>query len=337
MKKVLVTATCALLCAVLLCSCVAVEMGGESGEVSETPASSASRAAQTPSSAISGEAHSAAPSKEAAPSEEESRSQPTYAPVYPEGYAERVAYYSNMSVGAGVHDRYFDNFVFVGNSIMLHFKNYVAAKRATVPDFLGSANVLAAASFSFYNNAHQKASDPDCAFPVFRGEKLDIAQAVEKTGAKTLCLSLMALNDIALYKDGMTGVNETFALFKQLIGELKATYPKLDIVIIGNTYLHESANGMKKLNNGTIYALNSLVLDYCNAENLDFIDVAYVLIDDRGCLGTEFCSDVGADVACHLNEASYNAWTEILRDYAAKKTAKNWANPKALKPLNKNE
>ena len=155
-------------------------------------------------------------------------------------------------------------------------------------------------------------------------------------GVKNVYLSLMALNDIALYKDGITGVNETFTLFKALVDELKAEFPGINIVVIDNTYLHKSANDMKKLNNGTIHTLNTMVLDYCNQNGIDFIDVAYVLLDDERCLGTEFCSDVGSQVACHLNSSAYNAWTEILRDYAAKKTAGRWANPTELEGLNKN-
>ena len=257
---------------------------------------------------------------------------PVYAPIYPESYAERVAYYTNYELSADVNDAYFNDSVFVGNSIMLHYKNYVTAGRASNNSLLGNASFFAAASFSFYNNKNQKADQADCAWPSYQGEKLNITDAVRKMGVKTVYLSLMALNDIAIYKDGITGVNETYNLLVALIDELKTVNPDLNIVIIGNTYLHSSSNNMShKLNNGSIHTFNTRVLDYCNQNGLDFVDVAYALIDDNGCLGTEFCSDVGSSVACHLNSHAFNAWTEQLRDYAGKKQANRWANPTELK------
>ncbi len=289
----------------------------------------------------SGEENGSAFSEESQyiPSVEESSAEsvapPVYTPIYPESYSERVAYYTNYELEADVNDSYFNGSVFVGNSIMLHYKNYVSTNRATNSGLLGDASFFAAASFSFYNNKNQNASQADCAWPVFRGEKLNITDAVGKMGVKTVYLSLMALNDIAMYKDGMTGVNETYNLFVSLVNELKSTYPTLTVAVMGNTYLHSSSNNMThKLNNGSIHTFNTRVLDYCNQNGIDFIDVAYALIDDGGCLGTEFCSDVGAAVACHLNQYAFNAWTEQLRDYAEKKQSGRWANPTELKGFN---
>lgn len=267
---------------------------------------------------------------------DESKEPAEYTPIYSEDYTERVAYYKNYELNADVNDAYFNNSVFVGNSIMAHYKNFITKKRASVNGLLGNAGFFAAASFSFYNNKNQTASSKDCALPMYQGQYLHIDEAVGKMGAQTVYLSLMALNDIALYKDGTTGIDETYKLVVELIEDLATKYPTVDVVVIGNTYLHYSSNSMKKLNNGTIHTLNTKVLDYCNENGVDFVDVAYALIDDKGCLGTEFCSDVGSNAACHLNDSAYNAWTEQLRDYAKKKQAGNWANPTSLKGLNKN-
>lgn len=324
MKRLLALLICISVCALAFTACVSIEMNDDS---------STSEASNGASEATSVD-ESVDISKEQEPSSEDETSEiPVYAPIYPEDYEERVAYYSNMSLKADVNDVYFNNSVFVGNSIMLHYKNYVTANRATVPELLGNASFFAAASFSLYNNKHQKPTDADCALPVFRGEKLTIKQAIEAMEAKTVYLSLMALNDIALYKDGTTGIEETYKLFTELVEDLKASNAELNIVVMGNTYLHKSSSGMKKLNNGTVQTLNTRVLNYCNDKGYDFIDVAEVLLDADNCLGTEFCSDVGASVACHLNPTAYNAWTEILRDYAAKKAEGRWANPTELKPI----
>lgn len=320
MKKFLAMILCAALCASAFTACVSIENLGDSSEL-ESKGGEESKA----------EEQSNAPSSEQPDSSEDETSEaPVYSTVYPESYEERVAYYSNMAVEADVNDGYFNDSVFVGNSIMLHYKNYVSAKRSGVPELLGNASFFAAASFSLYNNKNQKPTDADCALPIYRGEKLNISQAVDAMGVKTVYLSLMALNDIALYKDGETGVEETYVLFTKLVEELKSTYPELKIVVINNTYLHSSSAGMKKLNNANVKKLNVKVLDYCNLNGYDYIDVNEVLLDDSNNLGTEFCSDVGSSAACHLTTAAYNAWTHILRDYAAKKSNGKWANPTQL-------
>lgn len=328
MKKITAFTLCLCLMAGLFAACVSIEnLDGISVESPSKPAESSAEAVES-----SEEAPSVAP-EPSSTEEEPSSADPVYAPVYPEGYDERVTYYSNMKLTADVDDIFFNDSVFVGNSVMLHFKNYVTSNRAIVPDLLGNSQFFAAASFSFYNNKHQNPTDEDCALPVLMGENMNIKQAVEKLGAKTVYLSLMALNDIALYKDGATGIAETYTLFTELVEDLKQSFPETAVVVMGNTYLHKNSNGMQKLNNRNVNELNRKVLDYCNAKGLDFIEVGEVLLDADNCLGTEFCSDVGADVACHLNSNAYNAWMEILRDYAAKKNAGTWANPTELKNL----
>lgn len=326
MKKTALLFLALILCIGALASCVDVNL--ENGS-SEAPAEQSRAESKAEASEESLEASNSTESYE------ELLPPPVYTPIYPESYEERVAYYTNYQLEADVNDSYFNDSVFVGNSIMLHFKNYVSSNRATNGGLLGDASFFAAASFSFYNNKNQNAQQSDCAWPSFRGEKMNITDAVGQMGVKTVYLSLMALNDIAMYKDGITGVNETFNLFTALVNELKTTYPNVNIAIMGNTYLHSSSNNMShKLNNGSIHTFNTRVLDYCNQNGLDFIDVAYALIDDSGCLGTEFCSDVGAAVACHLNKYAFNAWTEQLRDYADKKQSGRWANPTELKGFN---
>ena len=325
MKKTLIFVLCFVLCITAFTACVSIEnINIDNIEDSSETDISVNTSKEDDASLQ--------PSSEApVSSADETSEAPIYTPVYPESYEERVAYYSNMAVNADVNDGFFNDSVFVGNSIMLHYKNYVSAKRAGVSDFLGNASFFAAASFSYYNNKNQKPTDADCALPIYMGEKMSIGDAVKKMGVKTVYLSLMALNDIALYRDGETGIEETYKLFTQLIEELKNDNPALNVVVINNTYLHSNSAGMKKLNNANIKKLNDKVLSYCNQNGCDYIDVNEVLVDDNGHLGNEFCSDPNSQTAaCHLTNAAYNAWTHILRDYAAKKSDGKWANPTQL-------
>lgn len=332
-KRLIALMLCLLTVFLSLSACVVIDEPKDSGDSSEKESTSAPDNSQADSSASddSSEGESSeTPPVISTESEDEG-------PLYPESYDERVAYYKDLDVGASVYDVYFNKSVFVGNSIMLHYRNYVSDKRITNASFLGSASFFASASFSMYNNKHQKATDSDCVWPSYRGEQMTIEDAVKAMDVKTVYLSLMALNDIALYSDGVTGAESTYELVKELIEKLKADNPGINVVVLSNTYLYKDSNSMKKLNNGTVSTLNIRVLDYCNQNGIDFIDIATVLLDDDKCLGEVFCSDIGSSGAeCHLTKAAYNAWTEILRDYAKKKTEGTWENPKEMEGLSKN-
>lgn len=331
MKKLL----CLMLSVLMLAGCTPVKMEDDESKKENSESKVISESESLPESEAPAESQPEEPSS--APEESEA---PAVGYVKPEildkGYEERAKYFGDhWNVEYDLNDSFFKNSVFVGNSIMYHFSNYTTRQRAKDAGFLGNAQFFAAPSFSYYNNAHQTPDSPDCALPSFRGQAMNITDAIGEMNIGTVYLSLMALNDIAIYKDGMTGILETYNLFTKLIEELDTAYPALKIVVISNTYLHSSSdNATHKLNNGSISDLNIRVLDYCNQNGIDFIDVASVLLDDGDCLGDEFCSDVGSSTAaCHLTDYAYNAWTFILRDYAANKLAGTWENPESMKGI----
>lgn len=323
MKKIL----CMLLCAatalnLFACTEVALDEDSSAGSAPE------SKAAFEESSAPDGSSEYEETTEEASSSQSAS---PAYSTVYPESYNERAVYYGeHWTMKYDYNDSYFNNSVFIGNSIMYHYAQFAAKQRTADSTFLGDAMFFAAPSFSMYNNKHQTADSADCALPSYKGQAMNISDAVAAMNVGSVYLSLMALNDIAIYSDGMTGIDETYKLVVELIGELKEAKPTLKIAVLSNTYLHSSRDSAKnKLNNGSISTLNIRVLDYCNENGIDFIDVSTALLDDADCLGDAFCSDGH----CHLTSYAYNAWTHILRDYAAKKKEGTWVNPPYMKGL----
>ena len=54
---------------------------------------------------------------------------------------------TDANLGSDAIDSYFNDSVFVGNSIMLHYKNYVTRRRGSDSGFLGNAKFHASASF----------------------------------------------------------------------------------------------------------------------------------------------------------------------------------------------
>lgn len=87
-------------------------------------------------------------------------------------------------------DAYFDNAVFVGDSIMLGFRNYAMKRQDTFP---GRPQFLAAGSFSV-NNALWPVDDKSV-HPVYRGEQHQIWESIAMMGSKRVFL-MLGMNDL---------------------------------------------------------------------------------------------------------------------------------------------
>ena len=225
-------------------------------------------------------------------------------------------------------DSFFDDSVFVGHSVMMHFKDkYVAYKRGGDSGFLGSAKFHASGSFSYHNNLAPVSADS--VHPLYRGEKMKIEDAVAAMGAKTVYLSGMALNELALF-----GAEASVSNLAAVADAIKAKSPDARIVVLANTYRTRDFNDSRnKLNNAGISEYNNLLLDYCNENGFDFVDVATPLMEN-GCLADKFCSDNDKSnsncLGCHLTTDAYAIWTAVLRDYARAKQAGVYANPDSM-------
>lgn len=251
-------------------------------------------------------------SSEEPSSEPVSEGEPTY--VVPEDYPyQNIASLDSYTIKDDPLDEYFRDSVFIGNSIMVHFYNYVSAKRATYSDFLGKCKFLAA---SAYSPKLEFDSNPQTQYMIkYQGEYMHVWDAVQKMGAKTAYVSLMALNELGLHPNA-TCAEDTFDNMVRMLDKIKEVNPGINIVVLSNTYMVNTFN-YKNLNNKNIYKLNSLMLDYCNANNIAFLDVTTPLTVD-GYLKTSYCidPDPNSGNGCHLQQKCYNSWVAVLRNYA---------------------
>ena len=251
-------------------------------------------------------------SSEEPSSEPVSEGEPTY--VVPEDYPyQNIASLDSYTIKDDPLDEYFRDSVFIGNSIMVHFYNYVSAKRATYSDFLGKCKFLAA---SAYSPKLEFDSNPQTQYMIkYQGEYMHVWDAVQKMGAKTAYVSLMALNELGLHPNA-TCAEDTFDNMVRMLDKIKEVNPGINIVVLSNTYMVNTFN-YKNLNNKNIDKLNSLMLDYCNANNIAFLDVTTPLTVD-GYLKTSYCidPDPNSGNGCHLQQKCYNSWVAVLRNYA---------------------
>ena len=226
-------------------------------------------------------------------------------------------------------DVYFNDSLFIGHSVMVHFKGYVSNWRKSYGNILGDASFGCTSSFGFYNNIHQSPSDADNVLPKYAGQAYKIEDLVKVKGPKTVYLGLMGLNDL-----GMVGKPDTCAALvaeevEQCIAAIKEKSPDVTVVVLASTYLVRDVS-YPKLNNRNMSMLNSYVLDYCNKNGIDFVDVATPLVDGGGYLASVYCSDN----YCHLNESAYYVWMDVLRNYAEQKENGTWKNPESIPMFN---
>lgn len=197
-------------------------------------------------------------------------------------------------------DAYFDDSVFVGDSIMLGFRNYAMKRQET---FLSRLNFLAAGSYSA-NNALWDV-DEKSVHPVYQGEQRQVWESISLMGSKKVFL-MLGMNDL-----NITGVEGSCEKYEELIGKIKEKNPDAEIIIMSMTYVLKGKE-TGKLQNDTIREYNEMLKEMAEKNGWGYVDVAEALADENGDLAAEYCSDEFA----HQNPEAYDVWVSVLRKYA---------------------
>lgn len=198
---------------------------------------------------------------------------------------------------------YFDDAVFVGDSVSMSLQFYCASTRA-----LGNATFLCAGSLSPLN-AHWPISRADSKHPVYKGEKLTVEDAVAKTGAKKVYM-LLGINSLSFGVDGC--VNDMVLL----IEKIQAKSPEAKIIIQSVTPMtSDSPIKGSKLNNTVIAQFNERMLALCQERGWYYVDIAQAVYDENKDLKRSYCSDPAA-MGIHFNYEADKAWINYLITHA---------------------
>ncbi|MBQ7944234.1 MAG: hypothetical protein IJ326_09265 [Lachnospiraceae bacterium] len=198
-------------------------------------------------------------------------------------------------------DAYFENSVFLGDSIMLGFRNYT--RKQASDSFLKQIQFLAAGSYSASNSLWEVTTES--VHPLYQGKKLQAWNSIEKIAPDKVFICL-GLNDL-----NISGLQGSLDNYKELIRRIQEKSPEVEIHIISMTYTLAGASS-GKLNNDTIREYNLMLLDAAIENGWGYIDVANALADDNGDLAEAYCSDGFV----HQTAAAYDVWTVVLREYA---------------------
>ena len=215
-----------------------------------------------------------------------------------EAEARKAASASASSGNSPVNSSYFDDAVFVGDSVTASLQYFCASTGN-----LGKAKFLCATSLSPIN-AHKPVTS-DSTHPVYLGEKLSIEDGVARIGANKVYI-MLGINSLYTFDETVTGM-------KRLVDKIVAKSPKAKIIIQSVTPMTPDSPIKKAtLNNDIIKRYNGELKKMADANGWHYINVYDAVADANGNLRKDYCSDPKT-MGIHFNYAADEAWVNYLK------------------------
>lgn len=205
----------------------------------------------------------------------------------------------------GYCDRYFDDVLFIGDSLTRSLSNYVRGLRAKNADFLGKAQFMGTVSMSVKNACTNKAHSGGISFE-YRGKAISLTDGIKTTGAKKAFI-MLGLNDIGYRK--WEDVQENFVTMIEII---RAECPDTEIVIFGVLPVTEHYCKSNHIKIARWNSFNEILADICTTHEVTFLNFAEKMMNEQGYLKTAY-----ANGDFHLKEAGEDIWIRAVRAYAA--------------------
>lgn len=213
---------------------------------------------------------------------------------------------------SGRFDAYFDDAVFLGDSITQSLRNYCIAQRRDDADFMGNAQFLAAVSMS----VRLASSDSRTLFQ-YRGNAVSVTEGLLKMGVGQVFI-MLGVNDYAgKYPDA------TLAYFDTLIDAIQEKCEGIEIVIQSVTPVTKRFCQERQITIEEWNGFNVLLEQLCEEKGVQFLSFAELLMDAEGYLA----DDMTGDGMFHLTPAANALWIHALRQFAAEQYALSGAYP----------
>ena len=212
------------------------------------------------------------------------------------------------SVNGEVPYSFFNDAVFVGDSVSLKLNLYVSAQRKTDSNFMGTAQFLTPGSYGTGNELKELGSD-NSVHPSYNGTEMYLADAIQSMGAKKVFI-MLGMNDIAVYgNDGAVKNMET------VLTQIKEKNPETSIYVQSMTPIVGTAQ-TGSLTNENLNIYNAGLKTMCEQNGYTYLDVASVMKDSEGNLKREYCSDPD-NMGVHFTDEGCKVWIDYLRTHIA--------------------
>lgn len=224
-------------------------------------------------------------------------------PTEPASKATEPSTAASVNADGSVSPEYFDDAVFVGDSVTLSFSMYVESQRESGETCLGKAYILSAGSLGYVNSA-LPVGDENCVLPIYQGVQQPIEDSIAQIGAKKVYI-MLGMNDIGAYD-----FDYVMESVKARIGAIKDKSPDAKIYIESVTPRIREVQD-EYLNNELIKSFNERMKSYAEQNNYPYLDIYSALADEGGYLREDFCGDPDS-MGMHLTMTADAAWEEYL-------------------------
>lgn len=214
---------------------------------------------------------------------------------------------SSAPSGTPVEASWFDDSVFIGDSVTLKLSYYAEKTKA-----LGEAEFLCAGSLG-YTNALWELDHEDNVHPDYEGEKVTVYDGAKRVGAKKVFV-MLGMNDIGLY-----GVDGGIESMITLTDKIRESCPDAVIYIESVTPM-VAGNSLGDLNNESIAKFDEKLQEVCTNKGYRYLDIASAVSDENGALIYEYCGDPPSDdnpdaMGLHFTDEGCEKWVEYLKNH----------------------
>lgn len=200
---------------------------------------------------------------------------------------------------------FFNDAVFVGDSITVGLEYYVRNERKAGRDCLGNAQFLCEGSMS-YTNSRGAVGGQHTIHPKYNGQEVLIEDGIKLCGAKKVFL-MLGMNDFLAYN-----MEKVKSNIRDTIDKIKAANPGIRIYIESVTPI-TMGKEHDNFTNANIDSFNQILRSIAGEYGLRYVDINSVLRDSDGYLKAEYCGDNGAKgMGIHMSAAGSKAWINYL-------------------------
>ncbi|MCD8116323.1 MAG: GDSL-type esterase/lipase family protein [Oscillospiraceae bacterium] len=203
-------------------------------------------------------------------------------------------------------DGFFDDALFVGDSVSYRLELYAAQEREDGGECLDAAQFFTAGSLG-WDNLLWDLDTPSSVHPSYQGEKMYLEDAVAASGAKKVYI-MLGMNDVGAYE-----IDEVIEAVNENCTRVLAENPDVEIFIESVTPILASKE-TTSLNNEVVDNFNQALENYCSEQGFAYLDVASVMKNESGSLISEYCSDPDA-MGIHFSAEGCAAWIEYLEQH----------------------
>ena len=202
-------------------------------------------------------------------------------------------------------EEFFNDAVFVGDSVSLGLSYYVNNQRDAGNSCLGSAQFLCSGSMS-YSNSRGEVGKKNTIHPTYKGQEVLIEDGIKLCGAKKVFI-MLGMNDFAAYNIEYIKGN-----IRDTLDKIIAKNPDVKIYIESVTPI-AAGKEHGKFNNKSVDDFNEVLKGICREYSIQYVDINSQFKGADGCFKADYCGDNGSNgMGIHMNPVGCKAWVDYL-------------------------